>query len=126
LDGLARNFFRGGSNNSFAALLDYWTPQNPNASYPRPWEGPHPNNSLTSSLYLRDASYIRLKSVDFGYTIPDKVVKRLQVDRLRVYVSGSNLLLFDKLNMFDPEVENASGTYYPQQRTMNLGLNLTF
>lgn len=126
LDGLARNFFRGGSNNSFAALLDYWTPQNPNASYPRPWEGPHPNNSLTSSLYLRDASYIRLKSVDFGYTIPDKVIKKLHVDRLRVYLSGANLLLFDKLKMFDPEVENASGTYYPQQRTMNLGLNLTF
>lgn len=126
LDGMARNFFVGGSRNTFTDLLDYWTPDNRDALYPRPWEGPHPTNSYTSSLYLRDASYIRLKSVDLGYTFSDKVVKGIGVQRLRIYLSGSNLFLIDKLKMFDPEVENPNGNYYPQQRTMNLGLNLTF
>ncbi|QEC51381.1 TonB-linked SusC/RagA family outer membrane protein [Anseongella ginsenosidimutans] len=126
LDGMARNFFLGGSRNTFTDLLDYWTPDNRDALYPRPWEGPHPTNSLTSSLYLRDASYIRLKSVDLGYTFSDKVVKGIGVERLRIYLSGTNLLTLDKLKMFDPEVENPGGSYYPQQRTMNLGLNLTF
>lgn len=126
LDGMARNFFVGGSRNTFVDLLDYWTPENPDATYPRPWEGPHPTNSLTSSLYLRDASYIRLKSVDVGYTLPSRVLDAIGVQRLRIYFSGSNLLLFDRLKMFDPEVENPSGSYYPQQRTMNLGINLTF
>lgn len=126
LDGMAKTFFQGGSWNNFVDLLDYWTPENSDARYPRPWEGAHPNNSLNSSLYLRDASYIRLKSVDLGYTFPNKIVKRIGVDRLRVYLSGSNLFLIDKLKMFDPEVENPSGSYYPQQRSMNFGVNLTF
>lgn len=126
LDGMARTFFQGGSWNNFVDLKDHWTPENPNARYPRPWEGPHPNNSHNSSLYLRDASYIRLRSVDLGYTLPSATMKRVGVDRLRVYLSGSNLFLIDKLKMFDPEVENPSGSYYPQQRSMNLGVNLTF
>lgn len=126
LTGMARNFFLNGSRNTFVDLLNYWTPDNRDALYPRPWEGAHPNNSLNSSLYLRDASYIRLKSVDVGYTFSDQVIKGLGVERLRIYLSGTNLLLIDKLKMFDPEIENPNGTYYPQQRTMNLGINLTF
>ncbi|MEX2592376.1 MAG: TonB-dependent receptor [Anditalea sp.] len=104
LDGMARNFFVGGSRNTYVDLLDYWTPENTNSLYPRPWEGYHPNNSMTSDLYLRDASYIRLKSVDLGYTFSDRVVERLQIENLRVYFSGSNLFVIDKLNMFDPEM----------------------
>jgi len=50
----------------------------------------------------------------------------LRIQRLRIYLSGSNLFLIDKFKMFDPEVENPAGTYYPQQRSMNLGVNLTF
>lgn len=126
LSGMARDFFMNGSRNTFVDLLDYWTPENRDARYPRPWEGAHPNNSLNSSLYLRDASYIRLKSADVGYTFSDQVVKNLGVHRLRIYLSGTNLLLLDKLKMFDPEIENPNGTYYPQQRTFNLGINLTF
>ncbi len=126
LDGTSRNFFQGGSRNGFANLLDYWTPENRDAAYPRPWEGPHPNNSLTSSLYLRDTRYIRLKSVDLGYTIPERILEPIGIDRLRVYFAGSNLFVLDKLNMFDPEIESANGLYYPQQRTLNVGVNLTF
>lgn len=126
LSGRSMTFFNGGSQNNFADLLDYWTPENPEATYPRPWENPNPNNSLTSSLYLRDASYIRLKSIDLGYTLPTNLVKKLRLEALRFYVSGTNLFLLDKMNMFDPEIENTDGAYYPQQRTVNFGLNLTF
>lgn len=126
LDGMARNFFVGGSRNTFTDLLDHWSPENPDAAYPRPWEGYHPNNSLNSSLYLRDASYIRLRSVDLGYTFSKRIAESLRIERLRIYLSGSNLFLIDRFKMFDPEVENPAGTYYPQQRSMNLGVNLTF
>ncbi|MGV8878673.1 MAG: SusC/RagA family TonB-linked outer membrane protein [Sphingobacteriaceae bacterium] len=126
LAGRSMTFFNGGSQNNFADLLDYWTPENPDATYPRPWENPNPNNSLTSSLYLRDASYIRLKSVDLGYSLPTSAVKKIRLQTVRFYVSGTNLLLLDKMGMFDPEIENTDGAYYPQQRTINFGLNLTF
>lgn len=126
LYGAARDFFQGGSRNTYADLLDHWSPQNPDALYPRPWEGPNPNNSLTSSLYLRNASYVRLRSIDFGYSLPSELTKKMGVRNVRVYFSGANLLVWSKMKMFDPEIENTTGTYYPQQRTLNLGLNLTF
>lgn len=126
LHGRSMTFFNGGSHNNFKHLLDYWTPENPNALYPRPWENAHPNNSHASSLYLRDASYLRLKSVDLGYSVPRSVIEKWGVERLRVYFSGANLFLLDKMKMFDPEIENTDGSYYPQQRTLNFGLNLTF
>ena len=126
LYGAARDFFQGGSRNTYVDLLDHWSPENPDALYPRPWEGPHPNNSLTSSLYLRNASYIRLRSIDFGYTLPSDLVKKIGVRNVRIYLSGANLFVWSKMKMFDPEIENTTGTYYPQQRTLNLGLNLTF
>lgn len=126
LNGRSKTFFNGGSHNNFADLLDYWTPENRDAKYPRPWENQHPNNSLESSLYLRDASYIRLKSIDLGYTFSKAASEKIGARLIRVYFSGTNIFLFDKMKMFDPEIENTDGAYYPQQRTLNLGINLTF
>lgn len=126
LYGRSRTFFNGGSHNNFRDLLDYWTPENRDAKFPRPWENQHPNNSQESSLYIRDASYLRLRSIDFGYTFPQNVSQRLGTQSLRIYFSGTNIFLLDKMKMFDPEVENTDGAYYPQQRTLNLGINLSF
>ncbi len=126
LDTYAAVFFNNGSQNSLAELTDYWTPENPDATYPRPWEGRHTDNNRTSSLYLRDASYLRLKSIDIGYSFPVNAISKLGVEKLRVYVSGSNIFTIDKLKIFDPETENTSGQYYPQQKTFNLGINLIF
>ncbi|WP_177195044.1 SusC/RagA family TonB-linked outer membrane protein [Parapedobacter indicus] len=126
LYGRSRTFFNGGSHNNFRDLLDYWTPENRDAKYPRPWENQHPNNSQESSLYIRDASYLRLRSIDLGYTLPKSISQKLGTQSLRVYFSGTNIFLFDKMKMFDPEVENTDGAYYPQQRTLNLGINLSF
>lgn len=126
LYGRSRTFFNGGSHNNFRDLLDYWTPENRDAQYPRPWENQHPNNSQESSLYLRDASYLRLRSIDFGYTLPEQISQKLGTRVLRIYFSGTNIFLLDKMKMFDPEIENTDGAYYPQQRTLSLGINLSF
>lgn len=125
LDRSAREFFVNSAENNFKELLDYWTPQNPTAKYPRPLIGAEENN-YTSDLYLRDASYIRLRSVGVGYTLPQALLNRLNIQKLRLYFSGSNLFVLDKNLMFDPEAEATAGNYYPQQRTLNLGINLTF
>lgn len=126
LTGRSITFFHGGSHNNFVDLLDYWTPENPDAKYPRPWQWDNPNNNRESNLYLRDASYIRLKSIDLGFTLPENIRRMIKAKSFRIYISGTNLLLFDKMKMFDPEVENTDGAYYPQQRTVNFGINVSF
>ncbi|MCH7411028.1 TonB-dependent receptor [Belliella sp. DSM 111904] len=118
--------------------LDYWTPENPNAFYPRPTDHSQSNNMrnfLPQTKYLLDMSYTRLKNVTFGYTIPATLSKRVKVERLRVYFSGENLFELDNLNLpIDPETEytpaglNDAATFgrvYPFQRSVSFGLQLT-
>ena len=81
-------------------------------------------NGLSSTWWLRDASFVRLKSLEVGYTIPKSVLKRVNVENLRVYVNGSNLFTIDKFKIADPEVGTIVA--YPLQRMINFGVNLTF
>ena len=86
-----------------------------------------PSNNETSSRFIEDASYFRLKNLQVGYTIPKKYTEKAHIQRARVYVSGSNLLTFTKYTGFDPEV--GSGVdygNYPQSRTWTFGMNLNF
>ncbi|MDR3246761.1 MAG: TonB-dependent receptor [Prevotellaceae bacterium] len=78
-----------------------------------------------STWWMRDGSFLRLKSVEFGYTIPAKVIERLYMTNLRVYFSGTNLLTFSKFKMWDPEM-GGNGLGYPVQRVFNFGLQLSF
>ncbi|WP_316792576.1 TonB-dependent receptor [Pedobacter frigoris] len=99
--------------------------------YPRNFSGPTGRtfgvNTLESDLWLRDASFVRLKNVELGYTLPKSVSERLKMQGVRIYVSGTNLFSIDKFGpSFDPEVPNNSGQYYPQQRLINIGANITF
>jgi TonB-linked SusC/RagA family outer membrane protein len=126
LQGRSVTFFNGGSQNNFAYLSNYWTPDNPNAKFPRPTPGYNNNNSIASTLYLRNAGYIRLKSFNLGYTFSSNLLNNINIENLRVYLSGSNLFLFSKMKNWDPEIENTDGAYYPQQRILNIGVNLTF
>jgi len=127
LSNTARNFFNnGGSSNNFAYMLDYWTPNNPNAAFPRPWNDAQPNNSANSSLYLRDLSYIRLKSFELGYTLPATMLQKAGISKLRIYITGYNVFTWSKMKFFDPEISASTGAYYPQQRNINLGANLSF
>lgn len=83
------------------------------------------NNSKTSTWFMRDGSFLRLKQLEIGYTIPEKVTNKVGIKNLRFYVTGNNLLCFSKFKLWDPEMAGA-GLGYPVQRVYNVGLNLTF
>lgn len=108
------------------AALDYWTPDNPSADYPR-W-GNGTNNAVTSSFWLKNASYLRLKNLQLGYTLPAQIGDNLGIRNLRVYFAGYNMLTFTKMVDYDPE--RASGDdrsrSYPQAKVYSLGVNVTF
>ena len=112
-----------------AMHLDSWTPENPNASYPALHLGDNPNNkNPESSLFLYDASYLRLKNLELGSSLPQRWLKKVSLQQVRVYAQGMNLLTFDglsKLNM-DPETGDGNGSWYPIQRVFNFGVNIVF
>jgi len=104
-----------------------WTPENPDAPGPRTYNRTDEYWVANANTYfLRDASFIRLKSVDVGYHLPTHVAAALGVHDVRVYASGYNLLLWDKFQILDPETRDNQGQYYPQQRVFNAGASLTF
>ena len=99
----------------------------PNAPYPRLTYNTSFNQSTFSTYWLEDASYLRLKNVQIGYTFPKKWMKKARIENLRVYFSGDNLLtVSDFFYAYDPETPVSSGGYYPQVKTFVVGLNITF
>ena len=83
------------------------------------------NNSAVSTWWMRDGSFLRLKQLEIGYTLPYKWTKKLRMDNLRVYFQGNNLLCWSRFNLWDPELAG-EGLNYPIQRTFNIGLHVTF
>lgn len=127
LGGVGRVMYQGGgSSGNFAYLADSWTKENTDAKYPLAWVDSRTVNNRNSTFWLKNAGYVRLKTVDLGYTLKQSWLKDKGIDRLRFYVSGVNLFTWSQLKEFDPEVETGSGLYYPQQRTFNVGVNLSF
>jgi TonB-linked SusC/RagA family outer membrane protein len=109
----------------FAA--DRWTPENPDASGPRAYNRQDEYwISNPNTYFLRDASYVRLKSVEVGYHVPSRVAARFGLRDLRLYANGYNLLLLDQFKVVDPETRDTNGQYYPQQRVFNLGASVMF
>jgi TonB-linked SusC/RagA family outer membrane protein len=108
------------------AHLDRWTPNNPGASYPRMYYQPS-HNIVFSDYWIEDASYLRLKNIQFGYTLPKRLTDKIRADRLKIYVSVDNLLtLTNYFGGFDPEVRETSGDSYPQLKTFALGVQFGF
>lgn len=107
--------------------LDAWTPQNKNAKMPRVVynANSNSNNLAQSDFWLQDGSYVRLKNVQFGYTIPEKLLKPLGIEKIRVYYSGENLLTFHKM-MVDADPELGWNTSFPLCQTHAIGVNITF
>ena len=107
--------------------LDRWTPETAaTAKYPALHYGTHDNNKNgNSSLFLYDASYLRLKNVEIGYNVSPKLLRKFHVQQARIYVQGLNLLTFDKLGDVDIDPETKSGdgaSWYPIQKVFNLSL----
>ncbi len=104
--------------------LDRWTPDNPNASYPR-LANLLNHNSRFSTYWLEDASYLRLKNIQLGYTLPEKWTSQLRISRARLYFSADNVFtLTNYFYGYDPEVTVSNGGYYPQVKTYTIGVNL--
>ena len=112
------------------ALLDTWTPENTGAALPRIWSSYTQNdpNGTPSSFWVKDGSYLRLKNLQIGYTLPENLLKRIGLTKVRFYYSGQNILTFDHLyKWIDPEAPNTSSIYYyPQVKVNTLGVNVSF
>lgn len=99
----------------------------PNAKYPAAFNYKDTYNTEWSDFWLYDASFIRLKNVEVSYTFPEKILKKIGMQNLRVYLTGNNLFTIDNIKFQDPESNATSaGQYYPQQRTYSFGINLSF
>ncbi|UXP32727.1 TonB-dependent receptor [Reichenbachiella agarivorans] len=115
------------------AMLDRWTPENPSTSTPRfTWTDTN-NNSRVSDLYIEDGSYLRLKNVQVGYTLPSSILDRIGANTWRFYVSAENVLTFTNYSGADPEIGAISPFdiaidrgIYPQARTFRVGTSITF
>jgi TonB-linked SusC/RagA family outer membrane protein len=116
-------FQNGGFGPAFEQHLDRWTPQNPGASYPRLGLGNNINNFATSSYWLHDNSYVRLKNLELGYTVPLDLSRRVRLQGVRFFFNATNLVTFSQYasDRIDPEVFNAA---YPIQRLLNFGFNI--
>lgn len=122
----------------YSHQLDYWTPENQDAFYPRPTDQSQSNqirNFMPQTKYLLDMSYLRMKNITLGYSLPEDVVNRLDLDRFRVYFSGENLFEFTDLHVpIDPEIDltdtgrndpNTFGRVYPFRRSLSVGLQVS-
>ena len=122
-----RMFYHGGNSPLFVPE-NSWTPENPNAEFPRlSLVTVSTNNAYSSTNWYRSGDYLRLKSFQIGYTIPSSIMKSIGFSGLRVYGEGSNIFTFSELTKYniDPEQPGVNNGYYPQQRTISFGLNLT-
>lgn len=120
-------------SNFLASCLDYWTPENKNASHPRlTWDDPNRNTRAESDRYLENGSYLRLRSVQLGYTFPQTWFKGA-IQHARVYINAENLFTITSYSGYSPDVNADNANYrgfdnfiYPTNRTFMFGLNVTF
>ena len=124
-------FYNPFSNNAGlgAQWLDRWTPQNPNSNWPRLFLSNGPNVDRTNSYWVQNRAFMRLKNVQFGYQFSESVLKRLKIEKLRLYVNGQNLFTKTNFQGFDPERLGGfvgGGSSYPVLRIITAGLNVTF
>ncbi|MDR0333247.1 MAG: TonB-dependent receptor [Dysgonamonadaceae bacterium] len=125
---MTKPFYHGG-NSPVYLVENSWTEENRNAEFPRlSIVQASTNNGYSSTFWYRKGDYLRLKSMQIGYNIPQNILKSAGVNALRIYVEGQNLLTFSELTKYsiDPEQPGVSNGYYPQQKVYSVGLNLTF
>jgi hypothetical protein len=106
-----------------------WTEDNPNpnAELPRSrFSKGHPNTYQSTFWVLRNAYYIRLKNIQLNYTFPERWTQKVGINNLRLFLSGNNLLTLTNVKYKDPESDTRSGWYYPQVKTLTVGVSMNF
>lgn len=83
-------------------------------------------SGLQSTFWLQNASFVRLKTLQLGYAIPQPLINKLKLSSARVYLNGNNIFTISEIKWFDPEGDNERGSFYPQSRIFNLGIDLSF
>lgn len=120
--------FKNGAGVTREWLTDSWTPENPNARLPRlTTSNGYPQNFITSSFWVQDASYLRLKNIQLSYTLPPRLVAKAGVTKFKVFVNAQNYLTFSKFKFSDPErdVARANLVEYPVAKSITAGVNIS-
>lgn len=122
--------FSGSAGHPSTAWLDSWTPENPNASMPRVAEArksPSEASVVLSDFWINNTSYLRLKTLQFGYTFSKGLLEKAGIQNLRLYYSAENILTFDSMSLnVDPETVSSRLSSYPLSKTHSFGVNVTF
>lgn len=126
------SFIPGGGQeirgNIFTNYKDCWTEENPsqNVFWPRLTYGPNTNNTAPSSWWKKDMSFLRLKMLEVGYSLPKSIAKKVHAQNIRLYVSGNDLFYFSKFKLWDPELNTSTGYKYPGMTSLLIGIDLNF
>lgn len=116
-------------NNPMSFHRDYWREDNRDAAFPRPFLGGG-HNYLVSDKWILNGRYIRLKNVQLGYTLPQKLTEKVKISNARIFVTAQDLFTFSSLGVFkgtfSPEYANSAGYQYPLYSNMSVGLNISF
>ena len=112
--------------NQSIKMLDRWTGEGTSNSIPRAVYADPNNNNRVSDRFLEDGSYLRLKNITLGYTLPKKSLSKIYVSGARMFISAQNLLTLTRYSGFDPEVSGIDSGSYPMTRTISLGLDIKF
>ena len=133
--------FKGGCSNKFTPgetmgamgniltnYQDRWTVENPSQDvyYPRLTWGKSENNVRNSTWWLENMSFLRVKDIEIGYTLPKSWVRQIGLSNIRLYAKGSNLFTFSKFDLWDPEVDTSVGTKYPIMKSFSAGFDMNF
>jgi hypothetical protein len=131
--------FSGGETGNVLSIVkkqsNRWTPasysgdkltENPKARFPRLTYGSNLNNNRNSSFWLANASFLRLKTLEIGYTLPKKLIRKLYMTNCRLSFIGDNLHVWDKVKLWDPEQASTNGAVYPLTRSYTFVLQLSF
>ncbi len=128
-------FYEGmnSGSNFLASTLNAWTPENPNTDVPRAIYNDPNGNMRESDRFLESGNFVRLRQIQLGYTLPENLMQKVKIEKLRVYVSGDNLLTFTNYSGVDPEFSRSSvlntgidNLIYPFTRSFTFGVQLTF
>jgi TonB-linked SusC/RagA family outer membrane protein len=127
----ARSYIRTQSGDFGNFLTDFaegrWTTENPSSEEPRTFNREDEYwISQDNTYWFRNTDYLRLKNIQLGYTLPADLVKKVSMKSARLYVNAINLFTIDEFKVFDPETDNQDATVYPQKKTFNVGVNVTF